>query len=264
MASASLESWIDSLQSRGRYSFLRSEAIGNSELSASAVSKALQRAVKRGRLVQPKEYFNVVVPLEYRDAGAPPVSWFIHDLMTAMKLPYYVGLLSAAALHGASHQQPQVFQVLTDRPVRPMTAGRARIVFYCSKYVPRAATTEMKTPTGKMRVSTPETTVVDLVRFVKAAGEMDYVATVISEMASAINPKRLIAALAVSGDVPNAQRLGYILDLVRHRPLADAVHRWVARRDERLQPLRPGQPFKNAPENRRWQLLLNASIEVEA
>jgi hypothetical protein len=121
MATASLESWIDALQSRGRYSFLRSEAICDSGLSSSAVSKALQRAVKRGRLVQPKKYFNVIVPLEYRAVGAPPVPWFIHDLMTAMKRPYYVGLLSAAALHGASHQQPRVFPL---HPQSPPQTGK--------------------------------------------------------------------------------------------------------------------------------------------
>ena len=261
---ASLESWIDALQSRGRYSFLRSEAIRDSGLSASAVGKALQRAAKRGRLVQPKEYFHVIVPLEYRAAGSPPVFWFIHDLMTAMKLPYYVGLLTAAALHGAAHQQPQVFQVLTDRPVRPMKAGRAQIAFYASKYVALAAVMQMKTSTGMMRVSTPETTVVDLLRFIRAAGEMDHVASVISQMAASINPKRLVAALEVVGDVPNAQRLGYILDLLRRRRLADSVHRWVVRHPERLQPLLPGQPFKNARENHRWRLLLNSSVEIEA
>lgn len=264
MATASLESWIDALQSRGRYSFLRSEAICDSGLSSSAVSKALQRAVKRGRLVQPKKYFNVIVPLEYRAAGAPPVPWFIHDLMTAMKRPYYVGLLSAAALHGASHQQPQVFQVLTDRPVRPMKAGRAQITFYASKYVILSAVTQIKTYTGMMRVSTPETTVIDLVRFVKTAGDIDHVASVISQMTPAINPKRLIAALRVVGDIPNAQRLGYILDILRRRPLADMVHRLVMRHAERLQPLRPGQPFKHAHENRKWRLLINSSVKVEA
>jgi len=37
--------------------------------------------------------------------------------MAAMELPYHVGLLSAAGHHGASHQQPQEFQVVTDRSI---------------------------------------------------------------------------------------------------------------------------------------------------
>jgi hypothetical protein len=264
LAPHSLEDWIDSQQSQGRYSFLREEALRDSGLSPPAVTRALHRAVKNGRLLQPKEYFHVIIPLEYRAAGAPPVTWFIDDLMKAMRLPYYVGLLSAAALHGASHQQPQLFQVLTDRPVRPMMAGRARSVFYASKYTSAAATMEMKTPTGAMRVSTPETTVVDLVRFVKAAGYLDHVATVISELTASLNPKRLVAALDVVHDIPNAQRLGYILDVLRRRDLSRAVHQWVAGRAERIQPLWPDRPFPAGREDRKWQLLINAPVEVEA
>jgi len=30
-----------------------------------------------------------------------------------------VGVLSAAAIHGAAHQQPMIFQVVTDKPTRP-------------------------------------------------------------------------------------------------------------------------------------------------
>ncbi len=147
--------------------------------------------------------------------------------MGAMNLPYYVALLSAAALHGASHHQPQEFQVFTDRSVRPLNAGRARIRFFASKYIADAAVVEMKTPTGPIRVASPETVVVDLVRFAKAAGGLDHVATVIAELAPLLDSKRLLAAVRRVGDVPNAQRLGYLLDRVRQRQLADAVHAWV-------------------------------------
>ena len=111
MSETTLAKWVDRLQSRGKYTFLRADAVAQSGLSAEAVKKALQRLVKRGRVAKVKDYFFVIVPLEYVTAGAPPPSWFIDDLMLSMKLPYYVGLLSAAGLHGASHQQPQEFQV---------------------------------------------------------------------------------------------------------------------------------------------------------
>jgi AbiEi antitoxin C-terminal domain len=99
-----------------------------------------------------------------------------------MQLGYYVGLLSAAAVHGSSHHQPQEFQVVTDRSVRPITVGQTRIRFFASKFIDKAAVTEVKTPTGTMRISTPETTAIDLVRFAKAAGYLDNVATVLSEL----------------------------------------------------------------------------------
>ena len=81
------------------------------------------------------------------------------------------------AIHGAAHQQPMVFQVITDRPTRPARAGRVRIEFYMSRQVETAPVVEVQTETGSMRVSTPETTAYDLVRFAPAAGRLSNVAT---------------------------------------------------------------------------------------
>jgi predicted transcriptional regulator of viral defense system len=258
-----LESWIDSLQASGKYSFLRAHAMMESGLSPAAVSKALQRSVKRGRIVKLKDYFYSIVPLEYRKAGGPPVSWFIRDLMAAIGLPYYTGLLSAAALHGASHHQPQEFQVMTDRSVRGITAGRTRIHFFASKYVRHAAVMDLKTPTGLIKVSTPETTVVDLIRFSRSAGRLDNVATVIAEMAPLLDPKRLLASVRVVEDVPGTQRLGYILDQIRRRNLSEPIHEWVERQKPHALPLRSGRAVEGNRENRRWHLLVNGPIEVE-
>ncbi|HOW73932.1 MAG TPA: type IV toxin-antitoxin system AbiEi family antitoxin [Phycisphaerae bacterium] len=264
MPAETLEHWIDRLQAGGKYTFLRSEAVGGSGLSAEAVKKALQRLARRGRVAKVKDYFYVVVPLEYLRAGAPPASWFIHDLMAAMRLPYYVGLLTAAGIHGAAHQQPQEFQVVTDRPVRPLTAGRTRIRFLASKYAERVSTLDVKTPTGAMRVSTPEATAVDLVRFARAAGYLDHVAAVIAELSPALDAKRLVAAVRRVGDVPNAQRLGFILDRVHARHLADAVRAWIERHEPRPAPLRSGRPAMHAREDHRWHVLVNGELEVEA
>ena len=262
MAARTLEDWVDSLQARGRYTFRRAEANAESGLSAEAVKKALQRLVGRGRVAKAKHYFYVIVPLEYRTAGAPPPSWFIHDLMEAMQLPYYVGLLSAAALHGAAHQQPQEFQVVTDRSVRPLVVGRARIRFFSSKDLAGTAVTSMKTPTGSMRVSTPEATVMDLVRFARAAGSLDNVLTVLSELSPHLVPQRLLRVARQRNDMPNAQRLGYLLDRLRAKTLARSIHDWVVRRRPRPVSLRPGRASRGAVEDQRWHVLLSEPIEL--
>lgn len=77
----------------------------------------------------PRREFYVVVPPEYRATGSPPASWFIDELMRHLEQPYYVGLLSAAAIHGASHQQPMTFQVVTSRSTREMRTGKVIIRF---------------------------------------------------------------------------------------------------------------------------------------
>ena len=251
------------MQQRGRYSFAREEAIARSGLTVQAAAKALQHSVKRGHLLKPRDSFYVIVPVEYRLAGGPPVSWYIDELMTAMKLRYYVGLLSAAAQHGASHHQPQEFQVVAEKWMRPMVVGRLKIHFLGSKYVAGAAVVRVKTPTGLMSVATPETTAVDLVRFSKAAGYLNHMATTLGELADLMHPRKLVGALDVAKDVPNAQRLGYLLEVLGRDRLAAAVHRWVGGKIERVQRLRSDLPAEGATVDERWQLLINMPVEVE-
>jgi predicted transcriptional regulator of viral defense system len=264
MAVRNLENWVDELQASGRYSFLRSDAIAGSGSTAEATKKALQRLARKGRIAKAKDYFYVIVPLEYSKAGAPPPSWYIHDLMTAMKVPYYVGLLTAAAQHGASHHQPQEFQVVTDRSIRSIMVAKTSIRFFVSKFLLEAAVKQVQTPTGYMRISSPETTAVDLMRFAKAAGYIDNVATVMAELAPLLDAKKLTAAVRITNDVPNAQRLGYILDQVKARKLGSPLHRWIGSHAPRPVPLRTGRISSNAPENSRWHVLVDRPLEIEA
>jgi len=90
------------------------------------------------------------------------------------------------------------------------------------------------------------------------------VASVIAQLVPLLEAKRLVAALAAVHDIPNAQRLGYVLDVLRQCDLSGAVHRWVQPRIERFQPLRSGRPMNDARENRRWQLLINDPVEIES
>lgn len=263
MAAATLERWIDELQMGGRYTFLRSEAVDESGRSAEAVKKALQRMTARGRVAKAKDYFYVIVPLEYAAAGAPPASWFVHDLLAAMALPYYVGLLTAAAQHGASHHAPQEFQVVTDRYIRPIEVGRAKVRFFTSKFVKEAAVTSVKTPTGTMRVSTPETTVVDLLRFSKAAGQLDNAATVIAELSSLLDPKKLLNAVKLVGDIPNSQRLGYVLEHVHARQAVGPLREWLGSRSPKCVPLRAGHRSQDGATDRRWNVTVDRPLEVD-
>jgi len=259
-----LQGWVDSIQASGRYSFLRKEAAAALPVSPNALAHSLLRLAKKKRIAKIRDDFYVIVPMEYRDAGAPPPSWFIQSLMDAMSRPYYVGLLSAAAQFGAAHQQPQEFQVITSKPFAMLRAGRSRIRFYVKKRLEKAAIEQTKTPTGYMRVSTPEQTVVDLVRFAKAAGYLSNVATVIKELAPKLDAKRLRQVACHNGLVASVQRLGYILETIGERKLAKPLSEWIGKRTIFPVPLRSNGQRKAMPENARWKIIINDQVEAEA
>lgn len=263
MRAESLSELVDTVQASGRYVFTREEALSALGVSDEALKKAARRLAAKGRIVIPRRGFFVIVPVEYRSAGAPPPAWFIDELMGFHGRPYYVGLLSAAALHGAAHQQPQEFQVVTNVQLRMATAGRARIRFFLKRHIEGTPTTDVKTETGSMQVSTPEATALDLIRYLKATGHLDNVATVLSELAARLDPDRLRAAAKVGVDLPHVQRLGFLLDRVGAAESAHALAAWVAERHPRVVPLRPDRPAVAAPKDARWQVLVNDVTEAD-
>ena len=100
--------FLDDLQAQGRYSFTDAEARDAVTSSPRAAAEALRRLRADGRVATPRKGFDVIVPPEYREAGCPPASWFIDDLMRFTGRPYYVALLSAAAVHGAGRSHGPV------------------------------------------------------------------------------------------------------------------------------------------------------------
>lgn len=261
-APGSLAAWVDNQQARGRYTFTRFEADIAMTKSPAALRLALGRMVRKRRLFAPRRGFYVIVPTEYREAGAPPVPWFIDDLMRYEERPYYVGLLSAADLFGAAHHAPQRFQVVTNRVLRPFKSGRERVEFTMNLGVASVSVIERKTATGTVRLSSPASTALDLVRYVHECGGIDNVATVLSELAEAIAPAEL-AALIPHSDAAVAQRLGWLLALLGRTALADSIDealvapRWWV-------PLASGAAEAGYARDSRWRVVVNAEIEVEA
>lgn len=259
----SLATLVDQLQAGGRYTLTGDEAITALGITDAALTKAVQRLVAKRRLAVPRRGFFVIVPIEYRQAGAPPPDWYIADLMAFSHRGYYVGLLSAASLHGAAHQQPQEFQVVTDGQLRPVEAGRGRIRFFTKRGMESTPVVDVKTETGLMRVSTPEATALDLMRYLDAAGQFGHVATVLAELAEKMDPVRTVEAAKLDGSLPNAQRLGHLLDLVGAGEVGEGLADWIAERGPRYLALRPDHPAERAPKDSRWRLLVNEEIEVE-
>jgi predicted transcriptional regulator of viral defense system len=258
-----LSDFIDRLQSSGRYSFTREEAISALGVSPVALQAAARRLAAKGRIVAPRRGFYVVVPVEYRSAGAPPPSWFVDDLMEFHGHPYYVGLLSAAALHGAAHQQPQEFQVVTDTVLRPISVGRTRFRFFMKRHHAKTPTALVKTETGSIKVSTPEATALDLVRYIGKAGQLGNVATVLSELAERINPDRLVEAARSEVELSVVQRLGYLLERFAAPATAAPLAKWLATQRPRPVPLRPERHPKATEKDQRWLVLVNERVEAD-
>ncbi len=260
--SLSLDTFVDNLQASGKYTFGRNEAVTTLGMSEAGFRRALRRLVQHRRLAVLQRGFYSIVPLEYRDGGAPPPPWFIDSFMKALQRPYYVGLLSAAALYGAAHQQPQEFQVVTSSPLRPLQVGRTRIRFVTKREFLRTPTQERNTPTGTMKVSTPEATAFDLVRYLHVVGTLDQVATILTDLQEQLHPERFEQLLPFT-PLAVIQRIGYLFELLGNETLATPLLAWVEAHPCNTIPLSRGSSSQGKPIHPRWHLILNTTVEAD-
>ncbi len=184
--------------------------------------------------------------------------------MKYLKKPYYVGLLSAASIHGSSHQAPQEFHVVVESALRPIEIGPLRIRFFQKKDLEKTLVLSQKTETGSMRISTVEEAVFDLVRYQKFAGYLSHVATVVSELKDTIQETKLIAIAKREGtELSLSQRVGFLLETLFGRKKVRNFSLWIKKQGTFPVPLLHGASRKGANLNESWNILVNEQLEVD-
>ncbi len=254
--------YVDGLAAAGQYHFTSSDAREALGLPAAAAKLALGLLARKCVIAQPTRDFYVIVPPEYRSLGCLPAEEFIPSIMQFRARPYYAGLLSAAQYHGAAHHLPQAFQVLVQHPLRPIECGQVRAAFVVRKRLTMVPTQFFDTPRGKIRVSTPEATAIDLVGYRNRVGGLDQVASVLAELAAQIDPQKLVS-VAQTAPIPWVQRLGYLLSLVDSGNRADTLRGYVRSEARQSVPLLPGVSHSQAPRDEDWKVFVNSDVEPD-
>lgn len=259
-----LPDYIELLQSEGQYWFLGQEIQKKLGLSDGAIKAALWRLGKKHAISRIRGDFYVVVPPEHRAAGCLPAQWFIEPLMKYLGLPYYVALLSAASMEGAAHQQIMILQVMTTKPLRKIIAGNQHIQFYYKPSIDEDLLDTRKTPTSYFKLSKPELTASDLVRYANGFDQLQQAATVIYELAEKLNTK-LLAKLVHEQkvNVTTAQRLGYLLERIGTNLNLRDLELTVNQQKPRYIPLVFSKTNIACEKNQRWHLLVNEQLELD-
>lgn len=214
----------------------------------------------------PARGLQMLIPPEFRSWATLPANYFVDPMMKHLGHDYYVGYLSAAEVHGAAHQRPQVFQVVTSRRTRDRDFGRVRVEFISSTETASRPTTVVNTPTGTMVVSSIETTVLDLVAHPLCGAGTSNVATIIAELIEdAKIDAQALASLGVDYPTAVAQRLGWLIDFAsEHLGVhidTDPLLQQVGTRIEPT-PLMASLP-RRGPLDARWNVYVNGEVEMD-
>lgn len=256
--------YLTQLSSRGVVTFTKTDVAQALQKSPIAIQNAIWRLKQKHKVAEPTRGFYLNIKPEYRILGCLPADHFIHDLMLYLQQPYYVGLLSAAEYHGASHHKPQQLQVMIPNKRRPIICGKVEINFVTKKEVAQTPTQVFTSQQSPLQVSTVEATAIDLVIYPHRCGGIDNIYMVLSELIEKINPQALmqLANRAVHS-LTWMQRLGFLLDKLDAQHLSEILLNALKKHRVQKISLVDSAYQKDAPYNEKWKLIVNAEPELE-
>jgi len=259
-----IEKFLSDIRSRGRYAFTLEELMEEFNLPYLTIKQGLYRLKLKKVIFQVRQGFYTIVPPEYSVQGVIPIYFYLDDLMKFLGRTYYLSLLSAAALHGAAHQQPMEFFVTIQHPaLRSIKNKKVKINFVLKNNWPEEAIVQHKTNSGYINVSSPEWTALDLMAYADKFG-LNRVVTVIQELAAEIKVSNLFRAAIKYDNISNLQRLGYILDnfIDEENKLADSLHKVLEKKKYNLILLSPVKG-KKGEIDKKWRVRKNMEIESD-
>ncbi len=221
---------LDKLQAQGRLVASVDELSRTCGLSYLAARRQLERLAPRAVRLPGRPSTVLLVSPEHRARGAAPVAAWLDAYMRYREQRYYLGLLSAAALHGAAQQAPQVTQIITEFALRPIEVGRVRVESFVKHHLRRTPLAELAGLPAPLAVSTPEATALDLIAFNTRIGGIHRAAEVIAQMRPAFTAQGLRKALDAEEQTALKQRLGYVLEVLGMQRMAAEVRKSLPER----------------------------------
>jgi predicted transcriptional regulator of viral defense system len=260
-----ISDWIHSREIRGKATFsIVDVKDAFAERPSKSINTELSRQVSRGRVQSVYRGFYVIVPVQYQLKGVIPPVYYVDDLMDYVGKPYYVGLLSAAAMHGATHQRAMKTQVMTVLPRIKASGKNSLLDWSYRQQIPEAFVMKKNAEIGMLCYSGPELTAVDLVQFASHVGGYQRAATVLAELMDSVDVGRMYGLMPFTS-VTTIQRLGYLLEHVLLRQnQADVLFQVLKTQESWNSILLSNDQNRraDAPANR-WHVNGNIDIEVD-
>lgn len=252
------EAFIESRMGLGRVAFSMTDLMKETGLSAIAAKRQLSRLRGKAVRVSPRQPFFLIVAPEHRSMGAPPAIWWLEDYFAWLGRPYYLALQSAASSFGSNPQALQVTQVMTDRSFRALKVGRVQVRFFVKHGVARTPTQQLAQAVAPLRISTPEVTAFDLIRYATRIGGIERAVETIRPLLPLLRARELNHVLEAENEIATAQRLGFVLEVCGVKRLAQTVYDWLPKKPAPV----PLSPLQGNPEDfpvvDRWQILNNS------
>jgi hypothetical protein len=196
--------------------------------SSKVLGSAFRRQIAVGRLIRVSAMSDhvVLVPNAYISADEIPFSLWLDSFLTrTLHMPYYVGLLSAAAIYGAIATSRSQLQVVGERRHHPVII-RAQRVLFSTGPIANVPKRRIHSPYGSHLISTPEVTCLDLAR-VRSPIPTATAIPAIAQLLRHCSPSGMRRALDAFPSYSRATVLYEIARAENHLDLAKSIRQWV-------------------------------------
>ncbi|HLB41316.1 MAG TPA: type IV toxin-antitoxin system AbiEi family antitoxin [Gammaproteobacteria bacterium] len=265
-----LSSYIKEIRKSGQRYFTLQQLMVDQSVSKNAALNAIYRLRGHGELISPARGLYVIVPPEHQPHGSIPAEELVPLVMKYLGVNYYVAFLTAGLFHGATHQKPAKFQVISDKRIKhPSTFGDVEIDFIYKKSMLSLPTQDFTVSTGYLKVATPELVALDLLEYPNHAGGLNHIATVFSELIENLDPVKLINLAKDIHAEYQLQRIGYILDHIdvmdekNAEIITNALALFVKENKPAYLPLASEISKAGYPRCKKWRIIENSEIESD-
>jgi predicted transcriptional regulator of viral defense system len=239
--------------------------IKKSSKDATAVRRELNRLIEKREIVNLRKGFYLIIPPRYSNSQKLPVQLYSEKLFTHLNRKYYLGLYSAAKIHGASHQQTQRDYFIIEAPkLNTIKKKNFNIQFHTTSNWPENNIEKKKSDAGTYRVSSPALTFTDLIHYHTKIGGLNRMLASLEELTEELSELDVQTLLDWYTHKSSLQRSGFLLEeLLGPNPFSDMIFQKIKQQPFYPILLSPEKNEKPGSANNRWKIDVNLKLESD-
>jgi len=260
-----LSGFVKDKLSLEQYAFSREEYIVYSGKDSNAVTTDLAYLSEKKEILALRKGFYLIIPPRYSKLGVIPLELYVDKLFVYLKKAYYIGLYSAAQLHGAAHQQAQIDYIITQGS-RMLNIRKKAIAldFFLTKNWPQANIVQKKSDAGYFNVSDPLLTVSDLLYHQRKLGGINRMLANIEELLEEVTQNQVNSLLQWYPHKSVLQRLGFLIAYITpESDFLDPIYEYLMQQP--FYPVLLNTADKNKPGfvDNRWKVAVNMKLDSD-
>lgn len=263
--SMTIAEYIKKLLSVEEYSFSVDEIRKKTGKTDISIKRELNRLSEKGEIVNLRKGFYLIITPRYSSAQKLPIQLYCEKLFKYLNRDYYIGLFSAAKLHGSSHQQVQRDYLITGKPkFNDISKKHIDVRFFTTSNWSETNIQIKKSDAGIYKISSPALTIVDLIHYQTKLGGINRILATIEELTEELTELDLVDLLSWYSNKSTLQRFGFLLEEFGIKEEMQALI-FIRLKSLKIFPvlLSPKSNDKPGAVHNRWKVDVNVKLESD-